>query len=73
MEAERYSIDIWYSRDIFKYIVMELIVECPLKNAKECKKILASTMSQAAEEILEMPINCDVTCSYAWYGDEVEV
>lgn len=51
----------------------ELIVECPLRNAKECKELLAKTMSQAAEEILEMPISCDVTCSYAWYGEEIEI
>lgn len=52
---------------------MELIVECPMRNAKECKEILATTMSKAAEEILEMPIKCDVTCSKVWYGDAVEV
>lgn len=58
---------------MYKFIVMELIVECPMRNAKECKEILATTMSKAAEEILEMPIKCDVTCSKVWYGDAVEV
>lgn len=48
-------------------------MECPLRNAKECKELLADTMSKAAEEILEMPIKCDVTCSYAWYGEEIEI
>ena len=49
----------------------EIIAECPRENMKECSELLASTMSHAAEEILQMPIKCDVACSVAWYGDEV--
>ena len=73
MEARRYSIDIWYSRDKYKFIGMELLVECPIENAKECASLLASTMSKAAEEILKMPINCDVTITKVWYGEELEI
>lgn len=51
----------------------EIIAECPRENLKECAELLASTMSHAAEEILEMPIKVDVECTTAWYGEKVEV
>ena len=50
----------------------EIIAECPRENMKECSELLASTMSHAAEEILQMPINCDVEISEAWYGEKIE-
>lgn len=49
----------------------EVIAECPEENAKECSKLLAETMSHAAEEILRMPIRCDVECSREWYGESL--
>lgn len=51
----------------------EIIAECPEENAKECSRLLAETMSSSAEQILEMPIKCDVTVSKAWYGEEIEL
>ena len=51
----------------------EIIAECPIENLTECSKLLAETMSLAAEKILEMPIKCDVECTYAWYGEKIEV
>jgi len=51
----------------------EIIAECPLENAKECATLLAATMSKAAEQILEMPIKCDVEVTKEWYGEEVEL
>jgi len=51
----------------------EVIAECPIENAKQCSKLLAETMSKAAESILEMPIKCDVEISKAWYGETIEV
>lgn len=51
----------------------EVIAKCPLKNAKECAKLLAETMSKAAEKLLEMPIKCDVTISREWYGEEISL
>ena len=51
----------------------EIIAECPEENAKECSELLASTMSHAAEQILEMPIKCDVELSYQWYGEKIKV
>lgn len=52
---------------------MEVIAECPKLYAKECAQLLASTMSKAAEEILNMPITCDVAVSEVWYGDEISL
>lgn len=51
----------------------EVIAECPEENVKECSKLLAETMSHAAEEILEMPIKCDVSITKQWYGEEVNI
>ena len=51
----------------------EIIAECPEENMKECSELLAKTMSEAAEKILEMPIKCDVEVTRQWYGDTVEV
>lgn len=51
----------------------ELIGECPIENAKECKERFAMLMSNAAKGKLTIPISCDVTCSYEWYGDEIEI
>ena len=50
----------------------EIIAECPKENAKECSKLLAEIMSKAAEEVLNMPIKCDVEITEAWYGDKIE-
>lgn len=49
----------------------EVIAECPEENVKECSKLLAETMSSAAEKILEMPIKCDVSITKEWYGEEI--
>ena len=51
----------------------ELIGECPEENMKECSELLADTMSKSAEQILEMPVKCDVDLMYAWYGEKIEV
>ena len=51
----------------------EIIAECPEENVKECSKLLAETMSKAAEEILQMPIRCDVSLSKEWYGEEIDI
>lgn len=51
----------------------EVIAECPVENVKECSELLSSIMSKAAEQILDMPISCDVELSYAWYGDSLTI
>ena len=49
----------------------EVIAECPEENVKECSRLLAEVMSHSAEEILKMPIKCDVTLTKEWYGEEI--
>lgn len=49
----------------------EVIAECPIENAKECSELLKQVMSHAAEKILNMPFDCDVELTDAWYGNEV--
>ena len=51
----------------------EVIAECPKENIKECSELLASTMSKAAEKILEMPIKCDVDVMREWYGEKINI
>ena len=51
----------------------EIIAECPEENAKRCAELLAMVMSSAAEELLEMPVKCDVEITKAWYGEAVNV
>lgn len=51
----------------------EVIAECPKENAKECSKLLADVMSNAAEEILKMPFSCDVEITKEWYGNEIKL
>ena len=51
----------------------EIIAECPEENIAECSKLLAETMSKAAEQILMMPIKCDVEITKAWYGDSISL
>ena len=51
----------------------EIIAECPEENAKRCAELLAQTMSKAAEQVLEMPIKCDVEVTRVWYGEEVKL
>lgn len=51
----------------------ELIAECPIDNAKECKERFAKLMSEAAQGKLTIPISCDVEVTDRWYGDEVTI
>ena len=50
----------------------EVIAECPEENMNECSRLLAETMSKAAEKILEMPIKCDVEITKEWYGEPID-
>ena len=51
----------------------ELIGECPIENAKECKELFAQLMSEAAGDKLTIPIKCDVEVTKCWYGERVDV
>ena len=50
----------------------EYLAECPIENAKECKELFAKCMCEAAKD-LNLPISCDVECSYKWYGERVKI
>lgn len=49
----------------------EVIAECPEENVVECTRLLKEVMSKAAEKVLEMPVNCDVTLTKEWYGETI--
>ncbi len=49
----------------------EIIGECPAEYAEECGKLLSGLMIQAADEIIHMPMKCDVEISKNWYGTSV--
>lgn len=51
----------------------ELIAQCPLKNAKECRDRFAKLMSEAAKDRLTVPISCDVEVTKCWYGEPIEL
>lgn len=51
----------------------ELIAECPIENAIECKERFANLMSIAAKDRLQVPISCDVEVTKCWYGDTIEL
>jgi len=51
----------------------ELIAECPIENAIECRDRFAQLMSDAAKDRLEVPISCDVEVTKEWYGKEIEL
>ena len=49
----------------------EIIGECPAENAEQCGKLLSGLMIQAAKEIIDMPMKCDVEICKNWYGTSV--
>lgn len=51
----------------------ELIGECPIENAKECKERFAQLMSDAAKSRLTIPIKCDVSVTKEWYGENIKI
>lgn len=51
----------------------ELIGECPKETAKECAERFAKLMSEAAGDMLTIPISCDVEITEQWYGERVAV
>lgn len=51
----------------------ELLAQCPIENAVECKKRFSYLMSIAAKDKLDTPISCDVEVTKCWYGDTIEL
>lgn len=51
----------------------EILGMAPLANAKECKELFTYDMEHCAEDRVPLNITVDPTCSFKWYGDEVEI
>lgn len=51
----------------------ELILQSPLRNARIVKELFAYDMEHAAEDRLTVPIKCDVTTTFEWYGEELDL
>ena len=51
----------------------EIIGECPLVNARECRELFIEDMATAAEDKVKLKITVDPVCSFEWYGEEVEI
>lgn len=45
----------------------EILIEVPIENAERAGELLSNLMSSAGD-FLPFTINCDVECSYRWYG-----
>lgn len=50
----------------------EYLAECPIENVKECAELFSECMCNAAKD-LGIPIKCDVSVSYRWYGEELNL
>lgn len=51
----------------------ELIVECPIKYARECAKRLSELMLEAPKEKIKVPMKCDTEITKCWYGEVIEL
>lgn len=51
----------------------EILGQCPLANAKKCKELFTYDMEHCAEDRVPLEIKVDPTCSFAWYGDDIDV
>ena len=51
----------------------EVIGECKEEFASQCKAQLSKLMIETAAEIVSVPMKCDPSCTYCWYGEELDV
>jgi DNA polymerase I - 3''-5'' exonuclease and polymerase domains len=49
----------------------EVIGMCPYENRHAVAKRVQQVMVSAAQQIIDVPMKCDVEISYKWYGEEV--
>lgn len=47
----------------------EIIVQVPSENAQEAAKRIAYVMSHAADDVITVPMKCDVEITDRWYGE----
>lgn len=49
----------------------EVIAECPFENRKRCGELMSQLMIQSGAGTIKVPMKCDVTKSFYWYGPDV--
>lgn len=51
----------------------EVIGECPIENAKECKDLVYKIMVESPLEKIKVPMKCDVEITKVWTGEELQL
>ena len=51
----------------------EVLGVCPRENAKEVRDRLENIMVHCVENKLNVPMKCDIECTYRWYGEGIEI
>lgn len=51
----------------------EVLGVCPIENAKEVRDILEYTMIHVVDGKFKIPMKTDLSCTYRWYGDEINL
>ena len=51
----------------------EVLGQCPLANAKECRDLFTYDMENCAKDKVPLDIKVDPTACFAWYGDEIDL
>ena len=49
----------------------EVIAECPFENRKRCGELMSQLMIQSGADKIKVPMKCDVSKFFYWYGPEV--
>ena len=49
----------------------EVIGECPRENMDKVSKLVKKIMIDAAKDIIDVPMNCDVEVTERWYGEAI--
>lgn len=52
---------------------LEVIAECPFENRKRCGELMSQLMIQAGAERVTVPMKCDVSSFFFWYGPEISM
>ena len=51
----------------------EILAQCPLANAQRCKELFMYEMENCAKDKVPLDIKTDPTCSFVWYGEEIDL
>lgn len=50
---------------------LEIIAECPFENRKRCGELMSQLMIKSGADKIKVPMKCDVSKFFYWYGPEV--